>query len=307
MQPQFKNNIKIITLEDLFIVCFVIIDDLYKRFIPDKVKHRPGLSPILSDSEIITIVIIGELFGMDVEIRWYTFVKQLYLHLFPKLNERSRFNRRRRDLSKVINLLRARLSEILSDPDDPWRIIDSFPVEIANWGRRSRVRVARDKGGFGIVQSKQVHFFGFRLHLLTTLEGLVDTFVLAPANASDITLAPEVMEGRTDLLVLGDKIYSSPPLAEEMRKSGIKMVALVNRQWHKPLPRATERLIKSVRQMIETVGSQMTQVLHIERNLAKSERGIETRIAGKLLSHTLGYFLNQLLGRPPLKLAGLIY
>jgi hypothetical protein len=307
MQPQFKDSIKPLSLEDLFIICFVIIDDLYKRFVPERVKHRPGIKPNLSDSEVITIVIVGELSGMDVEIRWYTFVRQLYRHLFPNLNERSRFNRRRRDLSRVINLLRARLSEILLDPDDPWRIIDSFPVEIANWGRRSRVRVARDKGGFGIVQSKQVHFFGFRIHLLTTLEGLVDTFVLAPANASDLTLAPEVMEGMTDLLVLGDKIYSSPPLAEEMRKSGIRMVALVNRQWHKPLPQKAEKLIKSVRQMIETVGSQMTRVLHLERNLAKSERGIETRIAGKLLSHTFGYFLNQLLGRSPLRLASLIY
>jgi len=307
MQPQFKDSIKIISLEDLFIVCFVIIDDLYKLYVPEKVRQRPGLLPSSSDSEIITIAIVGELSGIDVEIRWYTLVKQLYLYLFPNLNERSRFNRRRRDLAKVINLLRQRLSEILLDPDDPWRIIDSFPIVIANWGRRSRVRVARDKGGFGIVQSKQIHFFGFRLHLLTTLEGLVDTFILAPANASDITLAPEVMEGRTDLLVLGDKIYSSPPLVEEMEKSGIKMVALVNRQWHEPLPQKTEKLIKSVRQMIETVGSQMTQVLHIERNLAKSEIGIETRIAGKLLSHTLGFFLNQLLGRSPLKLASLIY
>ena len=197
MQPQFKDSIKITTLEDLFIVCFVTIDDLYQMFVSDKVKHRPGLSPSLSDSEVITIAIVGELFGMDVEIRWYTFVKQFYHHFFPHLNERSRFNRRRRDLSKVINLLRARLSETLLDPNDPWRIIDSFPVVIANWGRRSRVRVARDKGGFGIVASKQVHFFGFRLHLLTTLKGLVDTFVLAPANASDITLAPEVLEGKT--------------------------------------------------------------------------------------------------------------
>lgn len=307
MQPQYKNSIKILSLEDLFIVCFVIIDDLYQLAVPENVKHRAGAPPSLSDSEVITIVIVGELFGMDVEIRWYTFVKQHYLHLFPAPNERSRFNRRRRDLCQVINLLRDRLSEILLDPNDPWRIIDSFPIVIANWGRRSQVRVARDKGGYGMAYSKQLRFFGYRIHLLITLEGLVVNFVLAPANASDITVAPEVLEGEIDLNLIGDSIYSSPPLAEEIGKSGIRMVVLVNKQWHEPLPEKLEKLIKSVRQMVETVGSQMTRVLHLETNWAKSERGIETRVVGKILAHTVGYFINQLIGRPPLRLASLIY
>lgn len=307
MLPQYKNNIKIQSLLDLFIVCYVVISDLYNLFVPKSVKDRPGSQPHLSDAEVITIVIVGELFGIDVEIRWYTLVKQNYLYLFPKLNERSRFNRRRRDLCQVINLLRAKLIEILLDTDDPWRIIDSFPIVIANWGRRSQVKVARDKGGYGICSAKQLRFFGYRLHLLLTLEGLIVKCVLAPANKSDITVAPEVLEGMLNLILLGDAIYSSPPLVEEMKKSGILMHVLVNSQWHEALPEEVEKLIKRARCLIETVGSQLTRVLHIETNWAKSERGIESRILGKLLAHTIGFFLNSLAGNSPLKLASLIY
>jgi Transposase DDE domain len=307
MQPQFKDSIKILSLPDLFTVCYVIVSDLYNLFVPEIVKNRPGSKPRLSDAEIITIVIVGELFGMDVEIRWYTLVKQAYLNLFPNLNERSRFNRRRRDLCQVINLLRAKLLEILLDPNDPYRIIDSFPVVIANYGRRSQVKVARNKGGYGICCAKQLRFFGYRLHLLITLEGLIVNFVLAPANESDIRVAPEVLEGMVYLILLGDAIYSSPPLVEAMRKAGILMLVLVNRRWHEALPKEVEKLLKGARCLIETVGSQLSRVLHIEMNWAKSERGIETRIIGKLFAHTIGSFINKLRGTPPLKLASLIY
>ena len=44
-----------------------------------------------------------------------------------------------------------------------------------------------------MVYSKQLRFFGYRMHLLTTLEGLIVNFVLALANASDITVDSEVM------------------------------------------------------------------------------------------------------------------
>lgn len=307
MQPQFKNSTNNQSLLDLFIVCYVIISDLYESFVPDGIKNRPGASPFLSDSEVITIVIAGELYGMDVEIRWYTLVRQNYLYLFPNLNERSRFNRRRRDLCQVINLLRVMLVAILLDPDDPWRIIDSFPIVIANWGRRSQVKVAKDKGGYGICCAKQLRFFGYRLHLLITLEGLIVNFVLAPANASDITVTPEVLEGMIYLILLGDSIYSSPPLIEKMREAGILMHVLVNRRWHEALSEEVEKWIKSTRILVETVGSQLTRVLHVENNWAKSERGIETRIMGKLLAHTVGFALNKLAGVPPLRLASLIY
>lgn len=105
-----------------------------------------------------------------------------------------------------------------------------------------------------MVYSKQLRFFGYRMHLLTTLEGLIVNFVLALANASDITVDSEVMQNEIDLILIGAKIYSGPPLGEEMGKGGIKIVVLVNEQWYKPLPQKMEKLIKRVRQLIEVVG-----------------------------------------------------
>jgi hypothetical protein len=120
MQPQSQDIIAIGSIEDLFTACFVVIDDLYRQWAPREVMQRPGPAPSLSDAEVITIAVVGELFGLDVEA------------LFPGVNERSRFNRRRRNLWQVSNWLCHCLMVTLTDPNDPWRIIDSFPLVVAN-------------------------------------------------------------------------------------------------------------------------------------------------------------------------------
>jgi len=307
MQPQRQDIMVIGTLEDLFTACFVVIDDLYRQFAPKEVVQRPGPPPSLSDAEVITVALVGELFGMEVEGRWYSLVQQHYRGLFPGLNERSRFNRRRRNLWQVSNWLRQRLMETLVDPNDPWRILDSFPLVVANWGRRSRVRVAREEGGFGKSHAKEFRFFGYRVHLLISLEGVVTNFVLAPANPHDSTVAPEVFEGMEGLIGLGDKAYASLPLETELAQHQIQLLALRRKDSRRPLPEALAKLVRSTRQLVETVGSQLSQVFHMEHNLAKSTWGIKTRLIDKLLAHTMGCYLNHLLGRPLLHMAGLVY
>ena len=61
MQPHSQDIIVIGTLEDLFTACFVVIDDLYQRSDPNEIKQRPGPPPSLSDAEVITIALVGEL------------------------------------------------------------------------------------------------------------------------------------------------------------------------------------------------------------------------------------------------------
>lgn len=307
MQPRSQHITVIGNLEDLFSACYTIIDDLYGQRAPKEVTSRPGPKPSLSDSEVITISAVGELFGMDVEARWYSLVSQQFRHLFPGLNERSRFNRRRRDLWWVTNLLRDSLVEALENPYDPWRVIDSFPLVIAGWGRRSRARVARAEGGFGIAHAKALRFFGFRVHLLITLDGVITNFALAPANAHDTTLAPEVLEGASQVLVLGDKAYGNDVLARELARHNSRLVALRRKGYPNPPPERLAKLISSVRQLVETVGSQLHQVFHLERNLAKGTWGIKTRVIGKLLAHALGCFVNRLMGRPTLQMSSFVY
>ena len=83
---------------------FVIIDDLWQGMAP--LYHRPGPEPTsCSDSALITVAIISECRTWSRETQamqeWAA-----YRHLFPRLPERSRFNRRRRNLMGAINQIR---------------------------------------------------------------------------------------------------------------------------------------------------------------------------------------------------------
>ena len=74
---QNNNTITIATFEDFILTAFVIIDELYFRYVPDAVsKRRNVFNAKLSDSEIITISICGELIGVDSENAWFSFVKK---------------------------------------------------------------------------------------------------------------------------------------------------------------------------------------------------------------------------------------
>ena len=57
--------------EDFILVVFVLIDDLYQTYAPVSVIQRRNVEQAkLSDSEIITISICGELVGIDSEKAW---------------------------------------------------------------------------------------------------------------------------------------------------------------------------------------------------------------------------------------------
>lgn len=104
---QNNNTTVIATFEDFILAVYVVIDELYRQFAPSEVTHRRHvLDAKLSDSEIITISICGEVAGIDFRNAWFCFVKKNYRHLFPQLCSRSRFNRTRRALMQTTELLR---------------------------------------------------------------------------------------------------------------------------------------------------------------------------------------------------------
>ena len=74
---QNNNTTVIATFEDFILTTYVIIDELYHQFaLPEVAKRRHVLDAKLSDSEIITISLCGELLGVDSENAWFSFVKK---------------------------------------------------------------------------------------------------------------------------------------------------------------------------------------------------------------------------------------
>jgi hypothetical protein len=277
---------------------FVLIDDIWHVIAP--LYMRPGPQPDCSDSELMTMAIVSECREWDKETNllaeW-----QGYRHLFPLLPERSRFNRRRRNLSGALNHIRLMVLRVLDVAQDGQCVIDSLPVPVVQFHLvpASTGDWAAHGATFGKCATKKQTIYGYRLHLLITVGGAIVDFELTSANADEREAAQDLLEGRHDLLVLGDKGYIKAALAEELwERCRIRLLTLPRSNQQVQLPDEVRRLINQVRQIIETVNGQLTEQFQIESNHAHSFRGLCARLYTKLTAHTLCIYLNRLLGNP---------
>lgn len=282
--------------DDFCLHTFVLVDDIWNQIAP--LFKRPGPTPECSDSELITMVLVGECRGWDVETEMLSYW-QAHRDMFPHIPSQSRFNRRRRNLMLAFNLIRQTLLQALDVAQDQQCAIDSLPVPVVQFHLvpSSTGDWAAHAAAFGKVPSKKVTIFGYKLHLLITLGGVILDFVLAPANATDLHVGVELLENHTDLTALGDKAYiSAPAAADLLRSNRVRLLTLPRRNQKQQASPAYCRLFNSVRQIIETVNAQLAVQFNIETNHAHTFWGLCTRLYSKLTAHTLCIYLNRLLG-----------
>ena len=277
---------------------FVLIDDIWQVIGP--LYRRPGPASACSDSELLTMALVGECREWDKETNllaeW-----QNYRHLFPIIPERTRFNRRRRNLMGAINQLRQMVLRLLSVTQDGQCVIDSLPVPVVQFHLvpSSTGDWAAHGATFGRCATKKQIIYGYRLHLLITLGGAIVDFELTSANADDRDAARDLLPAHPGLTVIGDKGYISAPLAEQLwEQCQIRLLTLPRANQRAQLSPAVQRLINQVRQIIETVNGQLTEQFGIETNHATSFWGLCARLYTKLTAHTLCLYLNRLLGNP---------
>ena len=68
LELKYYSVQRIENLKDFFLVSYVIIDDIYHQIIPDSIRFRRNyFKSKLSDSEIITLAIVGEIHGISSE------------------------------------------------------------------------------------------------------------------------------------------------------------------------------------------------------------------------------------------------
>ena len=284
--------------DDFSLWVYCIVDDMWRQIAP--LFKRPGPAPECSDSELIALVLIGECRGWAVETELLSHWRE-HRDLFPRQPSQSRFNRRRRQLMAAFNLLRRVLLRNLDLAQERGCVIDSLPVPVVQFHLvpGSTGDWAAYGATFGKVASKKQTIFGYKLHLLISLAGVILDFELAPANASDLAVGFELLAEHTDLEVVGDKGYIGAAKAAELwEQQRVRLHTLPRRNQKAQLPREVQHLLNAVRQMVETVNGQLVEQFHIELNHAHTFWGLCTRLYAKLTAHTLCIFLNRVLGNP---------
>lgn len=173
VQSQFVTT----DLDTLATALYVKIDDRLKAA-PHLAPWRPrvGITPKLSDAELVTLAVMQALLGFASEARWPRHCHAHLRHLFPYLPQQSGYNKR---LRRAGGLSRQVIRELATDTalwsDDVW-IVDSTPVEC---GRSRETARRSDLAGwaeYGYCASHSRYFWGLRLHLVCTFHGLPVAF-----------------------------------------------------------------------------------------------------------------------------------
>lgn len=308
-----------VSTEDLFLILYCLVDELYHEVAPDSIRQRQGAERMkMTDPEIITLSIMQEGRSNDSELSFHRRVQLDYPHLFPDLVSRSRYHRRRKDLMglqrEMLRCLMDQLRFVAA-----YLALDSAPITTAKSPRWKSAQMSIWAAQAGFCASKRQFFLGFRLHLLVSERGAICDFVLSPADVAERRVAEHLLaaeaawQARQAALcaagppVLADNGYSGDWLAGLFGKQGGALWFALRRS--QP-PRSAEeaalrRWQRGLRARIESVFSALEDQFQMETTRARSLWGVMTRVVAKLLAYMVGFVANEALGRPATALKSL--
>jgi hypothetical protein len=167
-------------------------------------------------------------------------------------------------------------------------------------------RCSRFKGeaAFGKDTLLKQTFYGFRVHMRVCWPGVITRFSVAPANVHELCVLPEIAEF-TSGMIIGDRNYHSPKTREKLASMGVELLAPYSSKKRDPAPKKSAFLSR-LRYRIDTVFSQLTERYSVKRVWARDMWHLASRLLRKVLSHTVAFLLNHLLGNQPLQLSKLL-
>ena len=196
----------------------------------------------------------------------------------------SRFNRQLHKLHDWLLGMVVLMGEVFSQGET--FIIDSLPLPVCKRVRARRSKKVRGKEFCGYCAAKDEKFFGWRLHLVCTTEGIPVSFEMLPAAYHDLTPVHEL----TGLLppgarVFGDKGYISEADATSLlAATGVRLVS-ARRKNMTPNSWADDYDLAHYRKRIETVNSQL-EAMGVQHLHARTRAGFDLKLWASLLALT---------------------
>jgi hypothetical protein len=164
--------------------------------------------------------LVGEYLGLDRDASLFWHFRHYHAREFPALARvrRATFARQAANLWRVKQLLQRYLAGRLAGPAADW-LVDSMPLPVCRLGRGGLWRGSCCQAAFGYDPLQKQAYYGFRLHLRTSRDGVILAYELAPANASDVAVLPELAPpgGTTGI---GDSNYWSPQATVDLTEAG---------------------------------------------------------------------------------------
>jgi hypothetical protein len=281
-----QSPFKAVTMpvDDLIIEVYVRVDDFLKQLGP---LRKRGFSPKLSDAEVITMEIVGEILGFGSDKAIYDYFKHHWMDWFPHLGHRTTFTRQCANLFCIKKQIREYLYEKHTKND--LLLFDGFPIPTCNPKRVRRKNPFYGEASFGYCAAKDKKYFGFKGHLLVNQEGLLVDFEMTPANGDEQeALLDLAIPGTT---VIADKGLLGAPLKEKLRENGVEIHTPLRKNMKETRPKSFVANIMNIRRKIETVIGQLVDRFNVQCIRAKDTWHLMSKVQRKLCAHTFAFIL----------------
>jgi len=276
---------------------YVLVDDWYQAHTAPPPRGTPGRKPALSVSETVTILLTMDMVPFPSERGFLAFLRANHPTLFPQLPALSQFNRHARAGRGVLEQIRQAWLVHWAVAAEHHLILDTKPVPVVGYKRTKSRSDFAGSASYGYCASRKLHYFGYKLVLLTTLDGLPVAYDLVPAHTDERAAAMSVVSRVQNCDIWADKGFIGEEWQDDVAAQTKNRVWTPKRGNQAQNPPAFDRLLGRVRERIEGTFNELQNTgRNLERMLAKTVLGVATRVATKVTHHVLKYLLRQQYG-----------
>jgi hypothetical protein len=284
-----------IDIETLLTIIYVLVDDWYQAEGHQMLKGKPGVKPTFSDSEVITLLVAMDFIPFPGETQFLAFVRANYGDLFPHLVDQSQFNRRARSLRLLVEALREHWSAALGIAHETQFLLDTKPIPVLGYKRSKRRSDFAGRADYGYCASRNLHYFGYKLVMVTTLQGIPVVYELVPASWDERQAAETVLSRLSNCDIFGDKGFIGDEWqAQIYEQTGNRVWTVKRANQHDQNPAIFDQTLNRIRERIEGAFHEIQNTgRYLERLLAKTVIGLSTRVIAKVTSHALKLLLRR--------------
>lgn len=242
--------------KDKIISIFCLIDDILQG-----INHVEDVRRQVSDSEIILTAIVSSTSFYGNHCSAIKFMKEY--GFIPNMLDKSRFNRRLHKISKLLYELFEIVSSYYKDLCcELHYIIDSFPVAVCNNMRITNCKILKDKKWRGYTASMRNYFYGVKVQLLTTKDGIPVAFHFTPGKTGDAKALGKMIDKLpAEASLYGDSAYTDYGLEDIalerkcillkiQRKSNAKRIDTLKQKYEKlKMRKRVETTISDIKKM----------------------------------------------------------
>jgi len=286
-------------LNTLLTTLYVFLTD---QVLPDlgvSRDRRPGRKPVLSDAELLCLAVAQHLLGFSSESRWIRYARAHLRGMFPGIPHQSGYNKRLRAAGPLIAATITALARDTPSWHELLRLVDSTPVPCG----MSRETVKRSDlsghAGYGYCASHSRYFWGFRLYLISTPDGMPVIWGLANPTIGEREVTQALLEHDHHLIhdgqvILGDKGFAGKDFERFITEDLGATLIRPDRKDERP----RFGKLGGIRQWIESVFDTLKGQLSLEYHGGRTLAGVYARIAAKLLALAAGIWHNWRINAP---------